>query len=889
LLSSSQLSREITEFTKRRTEALITRFLPDFHIPAFFCGIKRSTASEEPDLSYTLGNLYKLGVVEVAGVSTSKAMATLLRRVDGPATETFYSYRVAESLLAFGPFAGNPLLAGFTAAECENIRAATDSTKIYDPEKQSLGGFPNNYWAVLARCEFARQRLGILKDDSLLRRCIGHLENLLFKNSTAFFDDDNEGGGRYDIYSADVHLFSEPMWHLLDAKKLDFNLRQHVLLLEKIAMENGASCVYGRSIGALSICMTMELSAMALARGLATDPARSLGLIRHAFDAFQGWFEDDLINAHRGANTEGYRGIYRLMQMTVDCLGKLCYVAQKLRELPEASSEPANGVLFPAIDDYTAFDSRNAGLWMFRNAHISFQLPVTDGWNADYNASPRSPGVFENPVGGGLFCCAPRIAIGPHEYTPSGLPDLLLKSPASLSLSYETIRCVGGPKPHDALSGRYAVTWRVEGETIHCEGTVSLDREADGISFFIPESECALNVITESAQSLHQDTVAVSGMSEWRSAWGETKLVHQIHFKPAREIAFSIAITPKLRVRSIPMDDHDYTRALFAAMPEGWIAERPRPAGIGLDAKILSRNIDIFHVGWPEHCFWPSGETNEEFDARTLRFIEEMSNFGVRIVWTMHNRRPHAWEAERGKRLYRAWAPVVDGVIHHSAWGMNLMRSELPYNPHARHVVIPHGHFGEQMQISRSRSEIEASLGLPPCAMRFGITGRWQKEKQVELIMEAFQSAARPNQQLVLTAYKQDMVKPDDPRIIFLPRKDWMLREEIAEHIRLCDALVSAHTGDTYLTSGLSADAVGAGLAMFVPHWEFFHETLGDAPVYHDNTLESLTAAFAVITPADIERGKAAFRALQAGCAWPLIAEKTLAFYRSLGKKPHRY
>jgi len=251
----------------------------------------------------------------------------------------------------------------------------------------------------------------------------------------------------------------------------------------------------------------------------------------------------------------------------------------------------------------------------------------------------------------------------------------------------------------------------------------------------------------------------------------------------------------------------------------------------------------------------------------------------------MHNRRPHYMEAERGRALYRAWARIADGVIHHSEWGMKVMRAELPFREDARHAVIPHGHFGEQMRLTRSRAEIEASLGVPPAPMRFGLMGRWQQEKQVELVIAAFMQAARPDQQLVLTAYKPGTEKPADPRIIYLPRGEWMVREEIAEHIHLCDALVSAHTGDTYLTSGVSADAIGAGIGMFVPHWEYFHETLGDAPFYHDNTQESLAASFASVTPADIERGKAAFRALLPGCAWSVVGEKTLALYRSLGRK----
>jgi glycosyltransferase involved in cell wall biosynthesis len=493
--------------------------------------------------------------------------------------------------------------------------------------------------------------------------------------------------------------------------------------------------------------------------------------------------------------------------------------------------------------------------------------------------------LFENPVGNGVYCGLPRIAIGPDEYTPAGLPVRIEKTAAALTATYANLRCVGGPQSPGSIPGRFTITWRAADGALHCEGHLSLGQIPGGISIFIPETDRPLNFAMNCAQPFHQDVIAVGGMADWRSCWGEAKYVHQVHFKPAEELRYAFTLAPKLRVRSVPADDHDYTRALFESMPPAFIEKRPRPPGVEMDAAAMAANVDIFHVGWPEHLFGAPSRDIEAFDRHYFEFIEALGRSGARIVWTMHNRRPHYWDAERGRALYRAWARIVDGVIHHSQWGMNLMRSELPFREGARHVVVPHGHFGEQMRVGRSRVEIEAALGLPPCPMRFGIIGRWQKEKQVEMIIAAFQRAARPDQQLVLTAYTSGMEKPADPRVFFLPRNDWMLREEIAGHVRLCDALVSAHTGDTYLTSGVSADAIGAGIGMFAPHWDYFHETLGDAPFYHDNTEDSLAAAFASVTPAGIERARSAFRALQPGCAWPVAAGRTVSLYRSLGRK----
>jgi glycosyltransferase involved in cell wall biosynthesis len=390
----------------------------------------------------------------------------------------------------------------------------------------------------------------------------------------------------------------------------------------------------------------------------------------------------------------------------------------------------------------------------------------------------------------------------------------------------------------------------------------------------------------KSEQLFQEDTIVTENMADWRSCWGELKNVHQYHFTPAKKVRFSYEIAPKLRVRIVPGEEHDYTRALIRALPADYVAFEPFPAGRPMDLDAVIEGIDILHVGWVEYLFASPAKDVEKFDAKYFNFIEELGRSRVRIVWTMHNRRPHHMESERGRRLYRKWAPIVDGVIHHSECGMKLMRSELPYRDDAKHVVIPHGHFGEQMSNPRPRAEAEASLGLPPSRMRFGLLGRWQKEKQIEMIMTAFTKAAVPGQQLVVTAYDANTVRPDDPRIIFLPRNDWMTREEIATNTHLCDALVSAHTGDTYLTSGVIADAIGVGIPMVVPHWDFFHEMLGDEAFYHDNTEESLAAAFAAITPEALDHGKSAYQAMQPRFAWPRMAEQTLALYRSLLPKP---
>ena len=166
--------------------------------------------------------------------------------------------------------------------------------------------------------------------------------------------------------------------------------------------------------------------------------------------------------------------------------------------------------------------------------------------------------------------------------------------------------------------------------------------------------------------------------------------------------------------------------------------------------------------------------------------------------------------------------------------------------------------------------------------MRFGVLGRWQQEKQVEMIIQAFHEAGRAEQQLIVTAHNEQTPRPQDDRIIFLPRPAWMSRAEIARHANLCDVLISAHSGPRYLTSGTQADAVGVGATMLVPEWPFFHEVLGDSVFYHDNTLTGLRALIERIELAEVERAKVVVRGLAPRQDWSVSAKLTLDLYRAV-------
>ncbi len=896
------LAGEMVDWVSRRAVAAIERYFPTLRVPGYFAG-HRINGDHSIDIGYVFKHLYQLGVREVGEWSIVNALPLILRQIDGLGTRTFYSYRTAEILLAFGRFEGNPLLEGFSDAEKTNLVDATDSTVIYNPAVQSLNGVSNNYWGVLARCEDNRRKLGLPIDPTLLERCLNHCRGILFANPLGFFDDSSEMSGRYDIYSADVHLFLEPLWEHFDQTRLKANLLAHTKLLETIALENGAMVAWGRSTGALSVCIAMEMAATALRDNVTSQPARVMGLLRHAFKQMDGWFADDLIDAHRDRMTMNYRGPHRMLQMTFDCLGKVAYVAQVLKAWTtksgtddgEATGNTSTvvslasvdqGDLFPPQDDWIALNNANAGVWMFRNGVLEFQLAVVSNSGSNYAVAPRGPGLFENPVDMPI-CWTPRLAIGTSEYAATGLPTHVEKLPSGLRLVYDGwARLTGGPESPSSVAGSRTVTYRVVGDTLSIDEQLTCSQVPDAIGYMVPETVSRpLRVQFESAAEHTASIVAVRGMQTWRSFWGPLARVHEIDFVPADAVQFRTIITPSVKVAHGPAG-HDYNRGIYDALPADAVQEigfdNATSPHVFMEVDKVFKDAEIVHIGWPEHLFAAHGLSEAEFDERISRFIGQLRDSGKKIVWTMHNRRPHGWARDRGIALYRQWAAVADACLHHSRWGMELMRSEYVFNDTCRHVLIPHGHLGALMRVDESRPQLEQRFNLPTSDLRFGVLGRYQKEKQIEMLIEAFIGANRPDAQLVTTAHRPDIILPSAPNVYQLAREPHMLRADIARHTAICDVLLAAHTGDTYLTSGLIADAVAAGVAMLVPDWPFFKEIMGEAAIYHDNTPAGIAHVIANLSRERVEEAKAATRALYDRYDFATLAPQVLDVFRQL-------
>jgi len=835
----------LTDLAARHVGALLGGHLAGGHVPPAFAG-HRVNPDVPADLLFTLGWLHQAGVTTVADLDVLDVLSGLLSRIDGPGTHTFFSYRVAETLARFGPFDGNVLLDGFSDSQRLAVDQACDSS---DWLGMLEGGLPRNYRAVLARCELARASLGLPVDSAVLDELLARTRTMLTSSPGGYLDDSEDAASaRYDIYTVDVYLFCEPLAPLLGGA-WEAGLPAALDLVEAAGAANGAALSWGRSTGALALCHTVELAAVALHHGVGDDPSRWLRRALVAADSLAGWFAaDGLITAHQHRSPYGYRGPARRLQMTLDCLGKLAWAGAVLADLPEpaASTRPDSTTsIRRPLDRIVAFEragdgTPTAGVWCHRGDGVDLTVPLVGPVHSDYQSTPGAPGLFEVPVDRALVTWLPAVWTGEKAWCPGGRPSSVRQQPGCLDVTWTSDE------------GTANVTYEADGRTLRLRGGLDLGRSPEAVTVAIPEAaHRPLHVVADGDHVVRVDRIDTSGIKEWRSFWGELPTVHQVTLVASPSVRWSIDVTPVIRLTSETVDHH-YPAGLYGSLAP--VVAVSRLPGRALRDAAVRRQVfertDVYHLHWPEWLF-------DDDLALARTFLDDLARADVRLVWTQHNLRPHL-DHPAFAELYAMVAAAADGVAHHSTWGRDKAVDRLAYRADCVHRIVRHGHFGGLVDRSIDRAAAERSLGLAPCDLRIGIVGAPRRAKDVVGFAEAFAATDRPDLQLVITSLDEGERVPDDPRITATSYEftDRAAYDEVLATVDVL-ALPFDAAGDM-LTTGVAGDVLGADIPALVTSWGYLVETLGAGGIAMGDDAASWSAAIAALDHRGVDEARAA-------------------------------
>ena len=868
---SHALGDELLRFVTTTVTDLATTHFPEWRIPRTFAG-HRVDADVRADLVFTLTHLAQGGVTDIANGPTDDVIARLLTEVDGRTTHTFFSYRIAETLLRRGPFAANPLLAGATEAQRAEVERATDSRDWIELLDTDI--LPRNYAAVLSRCELARTELGLAEDPAVLASLIERLTILLQQNPVGALDDSNDGSGRYDIYTADIWLFCEPLADRLGHVWMH-GARTALDLVDTVAGPDGAAIPWGRSTGVLASALTVELAALALHPEVRDERASSW--IRRGIDAFRAtrrrFDADGVIDAHRYRNQDEYRGPARRLQLTLDVLGKLAWAGAALRDAEAIEPASARETYRPH-DGRIDFESdRHAAVWVSANPAQRVVVPFIGATRSHYFPVPHAPGTFEAPVDNDQVVWAPLVIDGARRATTAHLPTDLTTAPHAVTARWNDLKVCGlgpGGSTPDPLAGSCATTYELDRRTVVVTHDLALESAPDAIAVLIPEAERAELRVEFTADAPHAiTTVEVGGIAEWSTPYSALRRVHQLDVDPTTRVRMSARVTPLLRVASTA-HGHWYDRLLYAPM-----ADRVRgmhaPIGVLADRSVELDDVEVLHLHWPEWFGFDDPSVHAEL-------IAQLAERGIPIVWTAHNLTPHDRRPEVYDLIYQQWATAADAVIHHSEYGRARMLARYSFRPACRHETIVHGHFGDLWPAAHTmtRAEAEKRLGFEPTNIRIGLVGAPRDDKKVLEFLDAVTQCAREDIQAACWSLRIDETAPADPRIVVAGRYRGVDDVTYATRLAACDVLAFPFDpeGDM-LATGTIADAIGVGIPALISDWPFLTEMLGDAGIPCGHRAADMTAALDSLTRADVDTAAAAMHSLRPRFDWAPLSHRT--------------
>lgn len=835
---------------------------PGFKLPGLYAGhpvLDDTTA----DLMYVLGLLIDCGVDEVAGCALQDRIPPLIASLDPAAVEGFYSYRVGETVLRLG---------GLDALPSDLRQPVLDAvhSKEIIARLEDTDAIPPNFAVVATRCLRALARLQGDDEPAELPQLLERVRSM-FTSPTGWLNDGMGNYVHYDIYTPDMYLFAEPLVDQLGPGWAD-GLSQVLRDLDEVAQPGGA-VVWGRSIGALGMAITIELAAIAAGRDLNAPQDRWLARADATLDDLLEWFPNGVIAAHQNRAPMFYRGPARRLQMTLDIYGKFLLSALELRRRPDVAGAPSTDAFLPAERFIRFDDSERATVWSYRSKSLSLALPTVFGFSADYASSPRGPGLLEQPTSGHpvmLPVISPRgrdemAGTSNAPLIPAGLPISVEHTPGAVTVVHDGWAPAGSSDP--VVAGSRTATYKVEGRSLVVSEQLRFD-DPDALPgpLTLSVAESDARPIDVGIDAGRVQAIDTAGVAEWRSFWGELPWVIQAEIEPAASVDFTWRITPRLRVAST-IHGHPYDRSLYDPLADRVVATS---AGIPDDKLIRRlRDIDVLHMAWPE---WWSGVDPE----RAAEVLEQVKATGTAIVWTQHNLLPHFFKTDEAAASYQLWAGAADAVIHHSQAGYDVALATYDYGPNTKHHVIPHGHWGREYETvaSTTREDVELAEGWAPCGLRVAVIGTPRVEKDLQLVVDAVHACARDDIQLVIRV-DLSVAVPDDPRIIAeFGHLDF---SQYLRRVKAFDAVILPFAPSGMLTTGTAFDCIGAGVPAITSNWDFFDETFEGADIRYGESVEDLTRCLDNLSPEALDHSRQALIDLRPTFEWGPIANRTLA------------
>jgi glycosyltransferase involved in cell wall biosynthesis len=305
-----------------------------------------------------------------------------------------------------------------------------------------------------------------------------------------------------------------------------------------------------------------------------------------------------------------------------------------------------------------------------------------------------------------------------------------------------------------------------------------------------------------------------------------------------------------------------------------------------------TRGVDLVHLHWLEFIA-PSAPGAGGLvrtvlrHGRLLALLGWLRIRGVRLVWTVHNLRPHEPVRPRLESLLsRAVSRICHTLVAHSAYAAARIHEQ--WGRGVNVSVIPHGNYVGLFAAPRgSRAELRRSLGIPDDAYAFLAFGQVRPYKRLADLVSAFRRLDGADLRLIIAgkpvvAEEADHLHRaagDDARVVLDLRE---VPDDEVSGLHLCaDAAVLAYR-DVF-SSGALLLALSFGLPVVAPDVGTAAELAGDgAGELFPAGAGGLTAALKAMRESDHASRVVAASAVAQRYGWDRVGSETAELYREL-------
>ena len=171
--------------------------------------------------------------------------------------------------------------------------------------------------------------------------------------------------------------------------------------------------------------------------------------------------------------------------------------------------------------------------------------------------------------------------------------------------------------------------------------------------------------------------------------------------------------------------------------------------------------MTLWHIHWPDtHFNTRSPLKIMKHTSEILSWLREAKSKGVKLVWTVHNLRPHErYHPYLEPFFYRPYVKLLDGWIALSQTAADEAAAKFPRLKDLPSFVIPRGHYRDSHQVHVSKRAARERLGVAQEAEVLLHFGQIRKYKNVPHLVRTFRELDGENVQLLVVG------NPRTPRL----------------------------------------------------------------------------------------------------------------------------